>query len=86
MFDWATRIDREVFKNRPAVYLATSPGPGGATSVLAAASGSAGYFGGNVKATVSVPSFYDNFDLESGVVTNESIAAQLKEAVAKLAA
>ncbi|MGY2573322.1 NAD(P)H-dependent FMN reductase [Vibrio diazotrophicus] len=86
LFDWATRIDREVFKNKPAVYLATSPGPGGATSVLAAASGSAGYFGGNVKATVSVPSFYDNFDLESGVVTNESIAAQLKEAVAKLAA
>ncbi|MDW6017738.1 NADPH-dependent FMN reductase [Vibrio plantisponsor] len=86
LFDWATRIDREVFKNKPAVYLATSPGPGGATSVLAAASGSAGYFGGNVKATVSVPSFYDNFDLESGVVTNESIATQLKEAVAKLAA
>ncbi len=86
LFDWATRIDREVFKNKPAVYLATSPGPGGATSVLAAASGSAGYFGGNVKATVSVPSFYDNFDMESGVVTNESIAAQLKEAVATLVA
>ncbi|MEI8656998.1 MULTISPECIES: NADPH-dependent FMN reductase [Vibrio] len=86
LFDWATRIDREVFKNKPAVYLATSPGPGGASSVLAAASGSASYFGGNVKATVSVPNFYDNFDMESGVVTDESIAAQLKEAVAKLAA
>ncbi|CAM2790252.1 MULTISPECIES: NADPH-dependent FMN reductase [Vibrio] len=86
LFDWATRIDREIFKNKPAVYLATSPGPGGASSVLAAASGSAGYFGGNVKATVSVPNFYDNFDMESGVVTDESIAAQLKEAVAKLAA
>ncbi|PNH94525.1 NADPH-dependent FMN reductase [Vibrio diazotrophicus] len=86
LFDWATRIDREVFKNKPAVYLATSPGPGGASSVLAAASGSAGYFGGNVKATVSVPNFYDNFDMESGVVTDESIAVQLKEAVAKLAA
>jgi len=86
LFDWATRIDREVFKNKPAVYLATSPGPGGASSVLAAASGSAGYFGGNVKATVSVPNFYDNFDMEGGVVTDESIAAQLKEAVAKLAA
>lgn len=86
LFDWATRIDREVFKNKPAVYLATSPGPGGAASVLAAASGSAGYFGGNVKATVSVPSFYDNFDLATGVVTNETVAAQLKEAVAKLVA
>jgi len=86
LFDWATRIDREMFKNKPAVYLATSPGPGGASSVLAAASGSAQFFGGNVKATVSVPSFYDNFDLENGKVTNAEVETQLKEAVAKLVA
>ncbi len=86
LFDWASRIDREMFKNKPAVYLATSPGPGGASSVLAAAAGSAQFFGGNVKATVSVPSFYDNFDLESGKVTNDEIAAKLKDAVAQLVA
>lgn len=86
LFDWASRIDREMFKNKPAVYLATSPGPGGATSVLAAAAGSAQFFGGNVKATVSVPSFYDNFDVENGQVTNDEVAAQLKEAVATLVA
>lgn len=84
LFDWASRIDREMFKNKPAVYLATSPGPGGATSVLAAAAGSAQFFGGNVKATVSVPNFYDNFDLENGKVTNEKVSAELKEAVSKL--
>eukprot|EP01029_Cantina_marsupialis_P004086 TRINITY_DN14037_c0_g1_i3.p1 TRINITY_DN14037_c0_g1~~TRINITY_DN14037_c0_g1_i3.p1 ORF type:complete len:114 (-),score=11.82 TRINITY_DN14037_c0_g1_i3:34-375(-) len=33
LFDWATRIEREVFKGIPAVYLATSPGPGGASNV-----------------------------------------------------
>ena len=38
LFDWATRIERNVFQNKPVVYLATSPGPGGAQSVLAAAS------------------------------------------------
>ncbi|ADT86396.1 NAD(P)H-dependent oxidoreductase [Vibrio sp. Vb2880] len=85
LFDWASRIDREMFKNKPAVYLATSPGPGGAQSVLAAAKGSAPFFGGNVKASVSVPSFYDNFDLASGQVTNEAIATEIQQAVATLA-
>lgn len=85
LFDWATRIDRDVFKNKPAVYLSTSPGPGGAKSVMAAALGSAPFFGGNVKASVSMPSFYDNFDLEAGVITNEEYAAQVKAAVAELA-
>ncbi|MGR5168876.1 NADPH-dependent FMN reductase [Vibrio astriarenae] len=81
LFDWATRIEREVFQGKPAVYLATSPGPGGAQNVLAAATGSAGYFGGNVKASVSLPSFYDNFDVEAGVVTNAEIAQQIRQAV-----
>ncbi|PMG66903.1 NADPH-dependent FMN reductase [Vibrio lentus] len=78
LFDWATRIERSVFGEKPAVYLATSPGPGGA------ATGSAPYFGGNVKASLSVPSFYDNFDFESGSISNEEIATQIKDAIAKL--
>lgn len=84
LFDWATRIERSVYGEKPAVYLATSPGPGGAQNVLGAATGSAPYFGGNVKASVSVPSFYDNFDFETGSISNEEIAAQIKDAVAKL--
>ena len=85
LFDWATRIDRDVFKKIPAVYLASSPGAGGAQSVLAAATNSAGHFGGNVKASISVPSFYDNFDVETGVVTNQDNQAQLEHAVHLLA-
>lgn len=84
LFDWATRIERSVFGEKPAIYLATSPGPGGAQTVLGAAVGSAPYFGGNVKASVSVPSFYDNFSFETGSITNEEIVAQLKEAVASI--
>ncbi|MDC8829477.1 NADPH-dependent FMN reductase [Alteromonas gilva] len=85
LFDWATRIDRAVFKDKPAVYLGTSPGPTGAKSVLAAAEGSAPYFGGNVKATVSVPAFYDKFDLETGKPKDDALIAELTAAVAKLA-
>ncbi|WP_394251740.1 NADPH-dependent FMN reductase [Vibrio profundi] len=84
LFDWATRIERSVFGEKPAIYLATSPGPGGAQTVLGAAVGSAPYFGGNVKASVSVPSFYDNFSFETGSITNEEIVTQLKEAVASI--
>ncbi|WP_159653571.1 NADPH-dependent FMN reductase [Vibrio atypicus] len=85
LFDWASRIDRSIFQNKPVVHLATSPGPGGAQTVLAAATGSAPYFGADVKASVSVPSFYDNFDFETGSISNEEIAQQVKEAVAQLA-
>ncbi|NMS58175.1 NADPH-dependent FMN reductase, partial [Vibrio parahaemolyticus] len=66
------------------VYLATSPGPGGAQSVLAAATGSAQFFGADVKASLSVPSFYENFDVESGKVVTPDVAEQVKQAVALL--
>lgn len=84
LFDWATRIERKVYQNKPAIYLSTSPGPGGASSVLAAAVKSAPYFGGDVKASVSVPKFHDNFDPEKGEVTNPEIIAQIRTAIAKL--
>lgn len=85
LFDWSSRINRSVFQDKPVVYLATSPGPGGAQTVLAAATASAPYFGADVKASVSVPSFYDNFDFETAAVTNQEIADEIKAAVAKLA-
>ncbi|MDA0127481.1 NAD(P)H-dependent oxidoreductase [Vibrio sp. MarTm2] len=84
LFDWASRIDRSVFQNKPVVYLATSPGPGGAQTVLASAVASAPYFGAEVKASVSVPSFYDNFDFATCSINNPEIAAEIKQAVSQL--
>ncbi|BAX55462.1 hypothetical protein PDPUS_2_00876 [Photobacterium damselae subsp. piscicida] len=46
--------------------------------------GSAPYFAGDVKASVSLPSFYDNFDMATGKVTNAEIDTKLKEAVETL--
>ncbi|REL34242.1 NADPH-dependent FMN reductase [Thalassotalea euphylliae] len=84
LFDWTSRIDQKVFQNKPVVYLATSPGPGGAASVLAAATNSAQYFAADVKASLSIPSFYDNFDMETQKLTNAELDDQLKTAVAQL--
>ena len=66
------------------LLLSTSPGPRGGASVLAAAINSAPFFGGQVKASLSIPSFYDNFDVEHGVMKNEQLNSELIQAVSSL--
>lgn len=77
LFDWASRIDPKVYQNKPMLLLATSPGPSGASTVLTAAVNSAPYFAGDVKASLSIPSFYDNFDLTVNKITNTELNATL---------
>jgi NAD(P)H-dependent FMN reductase len=84
LFDWTSRIDQKLFQNKPMVLLATSPGPGGANTVLTTATGSAPYFAGDVKASVSIPSFFDNFDNDKQVISNPEILDQLQSALAQL--
>jgi NAD(P)H-dependent FMN reductase len=83
-FDWASRINPKVFQNKPMVFLATSPGLGGAASVLATATSSAPFFDGEVIASFSLPSFYENFDREQGRITKDEINRHLLSAVNKL--
>ncbi|MCL1146793.1 NADPH-dependent FMN reductase [Shewanella sp. 10N.261.52.F9] len=84
LFDWTSRIDMKVFQNKPMVLLATSPGPGGAATVLAAAAGSAPYFAADVKATLSIPSFFDNFDMETQALRNPELQSALLGALSNL--
>ncbi|MGO3633934.1 NADPH-dependent FMN reductase [Psychrobacter sp.] len=84
LFDWASRIDMKVYQDKPIIMLATSPGPSGAKSVLAAAKGSAPFFAADVKGALSLPNFFDNFDVETGQVTDEAFNKQLNEAINKL--
>ena len=84
LFDWTSRINQKVFQNKPMILLATSPGPGGAGSVLAAATTSAPYFAGDVKGSFKLPSFYDNFDMQSGTISNPELLADLQAVIANL--
>lgn len=84
LFDWTSRINRQVFQNKPIIMLSTSPGPGGARTVLAAAQGSAPHFAANVKAALSVPNFYDNFDLETGKLINNELEDKLLSVISQL--
>ncbi len=84
LFDWISRMGKNVFQDKPLVMLSTSPGARGGASVLAAAIGSAPFFGGHVKASLSIPNFYENFDVERGALRNRELRTQLTEAVNRL--
>ena len=83
LFDWASRIQQKVYEDKKVVLLATSPGPGGAKTVLAAATVSMPFFGAEVVGSLSVPAFFDNFDVESQQLTEESLITDLKGLMAK---
>lgn len=84
VFDWVSRIDMKVFQNKPVIMLSTSPGQSGARSVLAAAQVSAPYFAANVISAISLPSFYDHFDLENNVITDKIFNQHLLTAISKV--
>ncbi|WP_409439783.1 NADPH-dependent FMN reductase [Psychromonas sp. GE-S-Ul-11] len=84
LFDWTSRIDMKVYQDTPMLMLSTSPGPSGAASVLASATGSASYFAADVKGTLSVPNFFDVFDIVSNKMIDEKVQNALISLVAKL--
>ena len=80
LYDWTSRIDVKVWSDKPMLLLATSPGGRGGATVLAAAEATFPRMGADLKASFSLPSFYDNFNSESGI-TDPDLAAGLTEAV-----
>lgn len=85
IFDWVSRINMKVYQGKPVVMLATSPGAGGASSVLASAVASAPYFDADVQGHLSVPSFYDNFDVAAGQLKHPELVQELKSIMSKVA-
>ena len=84
LYDWVSRIQPKVYRDKPMVLLSTSPGGRGAKSVMELAERQIPRFGGDIRASVSVPSFGDNFDPEAGRVSNAEIASEVEAAVKSL--
>lgn len=78
VFDWASRLNGKVFQGKPKLALSTSPGKGGAASVLAAAVNSAVFFDANVVGQLSVANFNSVFDTELCALTDEDVASELR--------
>ncbi|KZL21381.1 NADPH-dependent FMN reductase [Pseudovibrio axinellae] len=86
LYDWASRIEQKVYQNTPAVFLSTSPGPGGASSVLNSAVTSAQFLGAELKASLSLGSFYDKFNLETNELHDTTALNELRTTMQQLAA
>lgn len=84
LFDWMSRIDMQVFQNKPMVILATSPGKGGASNVLKIAEQSATYFAADIKGVLSVPEFYENFDSVKSELNQKELCQALGAVLEKL--
>ena len=82
IFDWCTRINGKVFQGKPMLLMATSPGGRGGATVLEIAKNAFPRYGAEVKATFSLPSFNDNFDIEKGKITNRDLDHDLRLLVA----
>jgi NAD(P)H-dependent FMN reductase len=78
LFDWCSRINPKVFQGKSMILLSTSPGARGASGVLFTAKTSAPFFDGKVLGDLSIPSFYENFDVDSETFKNSEIESKLQ--------
>lgn len=71
-FDWLSRIEGKVWRDKPVLLLSTSPGVRGGQSVLEIALNRFPYMGAKIIGSMKFPSFHDNFK------NQEIVNAELK--------
>ncbi|MEN8125262.1 MAG: NAD(P)H-dependent oxidoreductase [Bacteroidota bacterium] len=76
IFDWLSRINGKVWRDKPMLLLSTSPGVRGGQSVLETALKRFPYNGGNIIGSFSLPQFNDNF--KSGIIINDGLYKKLQ--------
>jgi len=81
LFDWCSRIMKDVFQQKQMLLLATSPGARGGASVLEIANNALPRYGAQIKATFSLPTFNANFDLEQNKISNTELDKELKDII-----
>lgn len=81
VFDWASRIRKDVFGQKPALLMAASPGGRGGKSVLDLASSNLPRYGMEIREIYSFPLFYQNFDMGENRISNPDLDAELRAKV-----
>lgn len=71
IYDWISRIESNFWHNKPMFLMATSPGGRGGKSVLQVSSEGIRHRNKGMIVEFSLPSFYDNFDSEKGILDDE---------------
>lgn len=84
LFDWLSRIERNVYQNKKVILLSTSPASTGASTVLKLASDAMPHMGGELVGKLSIPNFFDNFDIDKNEFINKELSLKLDEVLKPL--
>jgi len=79
IFDWMSRIESNLWFNKPMLLMATSPGGRGGLSVLEIAEDKFPRMSANISSSFSLPFFQKNFS--EGKIIDENLDNKLKQAV-----
>lgn len=80
LLDWLSRVDRNYMEDTKVLLMSTSPGMRGGVSALEYVKSGLPRVGAKIVATFTLPSFYENFNEEQGIVDSE-LANLHKEAM-----
>ena len=80
ILDWSSRINNKIFQGKKMLLMATSPGGRGGKSVIEIAKDRFPRHDANLVGTFSLPSFYENFDTDNGII-NEDLKNELLEII-----
>ncbi len=76
-FDWLSRINGKVWRNKPMLLLSTSNGARGGQSVMDIALSRFPYNGGNIIGSMTFPSFDQNF--QDGQIVSEELLLRITQ-------
>lgn len=79
MLDWLSRANIKVWRDKPTLLMATSPGGRGGATLLQAAVNYFPFLGANVVADYSLPSFFNNFSKDG--ISNADLKEDLTQKV-----
>lgn len=85
VYDWASRIDREVYQGKKVAMFAATPGPRGGAGVLGSASTTAPFYGADLVGNLGIPTFGENFDAETGEITDPELRVKFEKVLGALA-
>ena len=81
IFDWVSRIDQMVWKNKPMLLMSTSPGGRGGASVMEMAMNKFPRMGAEIIANFSLPSFHTNYSETK--ILNEQLNREFLKSIDK---
>ncbi|MEM7523355.1 MAG: NAD(P)H-dependent oxidoreductase [Pseudomonadota bacterium] len=84
LFDWMSRLERKIWRDKPMVLLAASPGPRAGAGVLASQEKLAPFFGGDVRGMHGVGPWSKAWDADAKALTRPEDLAALDKALSAL--